>query len=49
LPGFPIRLSETQVPVTAAPLLGQHSDQVYAELLGYTPEQLAALREQKAI
>jgi formyl-CoA transferase len=49
MPGFPIRLSETQVPVTAAPLLGQHSDQVYSELLGYTSEQLAALREQKAI
>jgi formyl-CoA transferase len=49
MPGFPVRLSETQVPVTAAPLLGQHNEQVYAELLGYTPGQLAALREQKAI
>jgi crotonobetainyl-CoA:carnitine CoA-transferase CaiB-like acyl-CoA transferase len=28
-----------------APLLGQHNDEVYTELLGYTPEELAELRE----
>ncbi len=49
MPGFPVRLSETAVPVTSAPLLGQHNEEVYAQLLGYTPEQLAALREQQAI
>jgi formyl-CoA transferase len=49
MPGFPVRMSETAVPVTSAPLLGQHNQEVYAELLGYTPEQLAALREQQAI
>jgi formyl-CoA transferase len=49
MPGFPVRMSETAVQVTAAPLLGQHNDEVYAQLLGYTPEQVAALREQQAI
>jgi crotonobetainyl-CoA:carnitine CoA-transferase CaiB-like acyl-CoA transferase len=30
---------------TAAPLLGEHTDEVLRELLGATPEQLAAWRE----
>ena len=30
---------------TAAPLLGEHTDEVLRELLGATPEQVAAWRE----
>jgi crotonobetainyl-CoA:carnitine CoA-transferase CaiB-like acyl-CoA transferase len=33
------------VQVTAAPLLGQHNEEVYAEVLGYTPEQVQQLKE----
>ncbi len=32
-----------------APLLGQHTDEVYGEVLGYTGAQRAALREQGVI
>jgi formyl-CoA transferase len=49
MPGFPIKLSNSNVPVEPAPLLGQHTDQVYRELLGLSDAQLARLRESKAI
>ena len=41
----PYRLSETpgKAPV-AAPLLGQHTGEVLAELLGYDDEKIAALK-----
>ena len=45
MPGCPVRLEDSPVQVTAAPLLGQHNDEIYAELLGYTPEQVQQLRE----
>ncbi len=50
----PLKLSKT--PVRSAdsggrppPLLGQHTDEVLGELLGYDAEQIAALRDQGAI
>lgn len=47
LPGIPIKLSETPGSIrTPAPLLGQHTEDVLAELLGYDAEQIAALRDQ---
>jgi formyl-CoA transferase len=45
MPGCPVRLEDSPVQVTAAPLLGQHNEEVYAEILGYTPEQVQQLRE----
>jgi crotonobetainyl-CoA:carnitine CoA-transferase CaiB-like acyl-CoA transferase len=49
-PGWPIRLSggPTQWYTSAAPLLGQHTEEVLKEL-GLTDEQLADLREAKVI
>lgn len=45
MPGIPIKLSETPGAMrTAAPTLGQHTESLLAELLGYTPEQIAELR-----
>ncbi|WP_037577925.1 formyl-CoA transferase [Phaeacidiphilus oryzae] len=44
----PLRLSDTAVPVQRPPLLGEHNDEVYAEL-GYSEEQLAELRAAGAI
>jgi crotonobetainyl-CoA:carnitine CoA-transferase CaiB-like acyl-CoA transferase len=45
----PIKLSATPGAVTRpAPLLGQHTDEVLAEL-GYTPDEIVALRQSKAI
>jgi CoA:oxalate CoA-transferase len=48
--GQPIKLNETPADsYNLAPFLGQHNEQVYAELLGYTPEKLEELRQKKII
>ncbi|OGA14396.1 MAG: hypothetical protein A3H32_01480, partial [Betaproteobacteria bacterium RIFCSPLOWO2_02_FULL_63_19] len=49
LPGWPVKMSDSDVPVTAAPLLGQHSVEVLGELLGYPPEQVARLKAEKVV
>jgi crotonobetainyl-CoA:carnitine CoA-transferase CaiB-like acyl-CoA transferase len=47
--GVPVKLSETPGAVTrAAPTLGQHTDEILAEL-GYSAEQVAALRAAKTV
>ncbi|TAJ71581.1 MAG: hypothetical protein EPO42_15105, partial [Gallionellaceae bacterium] len=45
MPGCPVRLADSPVQVTAAPVLGQHNEEVYAEVLGYTAEQVQQLKE----
>lgn len=48
--GMPWKFSETPLAVrTPAPLLGQHTDVVLAEILGYTGEQIASFREAGAL
>ena len=49
MPGFPVKMSNSHVPVTPAPLLGQHSEEVLGEVLGYSPEKVAKLREEQVI
>jgi formyl-CoA transferase len=46
--GSPLRLSDSPVEVERSPLLGEHTDEVLSSL-GYSPEQIAALRETGAI
>jgi len=46
--GSPIKFSGMKPAVTASPLLGEHTDEVLAEL-GYTKEQIAAIHEAKAV
>jgi formyl-CoA transferase len=46
--GNPIKLSDSPTEVTRSPLLGEHTDEVMAEL-GYTPEEIQALRAEKVI
>ena len=49
MPGWPVRMSDSQVPVVTSPLLGQHNEEVFSELLGYAPERVAGLKAEKVI
>jgi formyl-CoA transferase len=49
MPGWPVKMSGSKVPITAAPLLGAHTEEVYGELLGLSREEIEALRSEKAI
>lgn len=50
LVGSPIKLGTTPVRADSPPpLLGQHTEQVLAEVLGWNPERIAALRAQEVI
>lgn len=49
MPGFPIRMSDSHVPVAPAPLLGEHNEEVYGEWLGMGPEALAALKREQVL
>ena len=46
--GNPIKLSDSPTEVERSPLLGEHTEEVLAEL-GYSREQIAALREERVI
>ncbi len=49
-PGNPIKMSRTgDDEYTAAPLLGQHTEEVFTELLGYDTAEVARLREEGVI
>ena len=47
--GWPARMSKSAVPIRAAPLLGEHTDQVLVEDLGLGQEAIDGLRERGAI
>lgn len=49
MPGWPVKMSESSVPIVASPLLGQHTEEVFGELLGYTSEDVARLKAEKVI
>jgi formyl-CoA transferase len=49
MPGWPVKMSDSCVPIEAAPLLGQDNAAIYGELLGRTPDQLEALRREEVI
>jgi len=49
MPGWPVQMSESHVPLRSAPVLGQDNATVYGELLGCSRGQLAELREARVI
>ena len=49
LPGCPIKLENSPVDITTSPLLGEHNAEVYGEIFGYGPEEIARLKEERVI
>lgn len=49
MPGWPVKMEHSHVAVQAAPLLGQHNEEVYGSLLGLTSADLGKLREEGVI
>lgn len=49
MPGWPVTMSDSVVPIKSAPLLGQDNETVYGELLGCTADQLSELRAARVI
>ena len=49
MPGCPVRLEDSPVEVTAAPLLGQDNAGVYGEMLGLGAAQLEDLKREGVI
>lgn len=49
MPGWPVKMSASNVPIVAAPLLGANTEEVYSRILGLSKEEIADLRAQKAI
>ncbi len=43
--GCPVKLSDTDVVVERSPLLGEHSAEILAQVLGYSEAEIAALQE----
>ena len=49
IPGWPVKMTNSFVPVTSSPLLGQHNEDVYGRWLDIAPESVSRLREQGII
>jgi formyl-CoA transferase len=49
MPGFPLKMSASSVPILPAPLLGQHNEEVYSGMLGMSPDELDRLRQSGVI
>ena len=46
--GMPIKLSDSPVKIERSPLLGEHTEQILREVLGYTGAQIASLQNDGA-
>ncbi|MYD76293.1 MAG: formyl-CoA transferase [Gammaproteobacteria bacterium] len=47
--GCPIKMSDSPVDVVRSPLLGEHTDEILCEVLGYDEQQIAGMREAGAV
>jgi crotonobetainyl-CoA:carnitine CoA-transferase CaiB-like acyl-CoA transferase len=45
MPAFPVKLSNSQVSIEPAPLLGADNNHVYGNILGYTNDEIEALSQ----
>jgi formyl-CoA transferase len=49
MPGWPVKMSDSCVPLKSAPLLGADNIHIYGQLLGFTPEHLQTLKSEEVI
>ncbi len=49
VPGWPVKMSDSPVDIVTAPLLGEHTAEIYQEWLGLDEQQVAQLRAEKVI
>ncbi len=47
--GNPVKLSDSPAQVTRSPLLGEHTDEILKEVVGFNEEQIAAARAENAV
>ena len=47
--GCPVKLSDSEVDVVRSPLLGEHSEEILGQLLGYAEQDIAGMKEAKVI
>jgi formyl-CoA transferase len=47
--GCPIKLSDSEVEVTRSPLLGEHTDEILSDVLEYSAEEIAEIRQTGAV
>ncbi len=47
--GCPIKLSDTDVEVRRSPLLGEHTEEVLSEILGYSDDEIAEIKSSGAV
>ena len=47
--GCPIKLSDSPVEVTRSPLLGEHTEEILTDVLGYSDEEVASIKASGAI
>lgn len=49
IPAWPVKLSESEVPVRTAPLLGQHTEEVLSEWLGLDRKEIEEFRKESSV
>jgi formyl-CoA transferase len=49
VPGWPLRMSDSQVPLRCAPVLGADCEAIYGAWLGCTPDEVREMRQSKVI
>jgi formyl-CoA transferase len=47
--GCPIKMSDSPAEVTRSPLLGEHTDKILSQVLGYSAEEIATIKASGAI
>ncbi len=49
MPGLPVDFGAIDLEYRGAPMIGEHTDEVLTELLGFSAEEIARLKEAKVL